>query len=77
MPVLDPFQALTVDPPLIDFEAQSQLISTATSSPVDLLLSASAEQGESALHSDVSYIHRHRLVHCIVLTSTSVTTTSI
>jgi len=75
MPVLDPFQALTVDQPLIDFEAQSQLISTATSSPVDLLLSASAEQSESTLHSDVS-IHIHRLIY-IVLTSSSVTTASI
>ena len=42
----DPFPALSVDQPLIDFESQSQLMSTTTSSPVDLLLSASAEQGK-------------------------------
>jgi len=45
----DPFPALSVGQPLIDFEAQSQLMSTSTSSPVDLLLSASDEQGTSVL----------------------------
>jgi len=50
----DPFQSLSVDQPLIDFEAQSQLMSASTTSPVDLLLSASAEQGCYCIHSVAS-----------------------
>lgn len=42
----DPFPALSVDQPLIDFDSQSQLMSASTSSPIDLLLSATAEQGQ-------------------------------
>ena len=46
----DPFPSLSADQPLIDFETQSQLMSTSTTSPVDLLLSASADQGELCIH---------------------------
>jgi len=46
MPALDatndPFTSLSVDQRLIDFDAQSHLMSTSATSPVDLLLSASA-----------------------------------
>jgi len=44
--VADPFQSLSADQSqFIDFDAQAQLMSTSTASPVDLLLSASADQG--------------------------------
>jgi len=45
-PHTDTLPSLSVDQPLIDFDTPpSQLISTSTTSPVDLLLSASSDQG--------------------------------
>ena len=54
----DPFPSLTADQPYIDFDTQSQLMSTSTTSPVDLLLSASADHGQLCFQR-VGSITRH------------------